>query len=258
MMPDQPNNSQPNDEVAGDSDPEHRSADESTADRQGKDAQAKFLESLPLFIHFFFALTVGFGFQKLAETLRWPTDPSFQIHNASDLLVPLSFGFATFWVVTDWIAWTWLIQRNPYTLGFHRFFLDVLSFSLIFAAINFSFLVDRVVDYHYFIGTLALWHAVIVVWHWFAVSFGPSFDRQSRISDANWHAARAISYAILAITYFFAISSAGAQPCDGGGIQQPCYNVPLYYLLVALTFALIFGWSVHRLSQIKRQAKQAV
>lgn len=208
-----------------------------------KTPKVRFLERLPLFIHLFFSLTVIQGFRRFAETFQWASHPQLHYSEPSDVLVPVSFVCALFWIVTDWVAYSWLIERHPYKPNLLRFFIDVLGFSLMFAVINFSFLAGQVDSYHYFIFAMAAWHFLIVFWHG-VTAFSEEDQQGTRKKDAKGHGLRFITYFVLGLIYYFAVSVRVGEP----------FHEMFRYGVMSATFAAIIAWNTKRVLEVREQA----
>lgn len=168
-----------------------------------------YLEKLPNFIDFFFALIAVAGFVLAASHFGLATSPQFE--GAQDRWVLIAFVVAYFFIVGDWLFYRKLIADSPYrNLG--RFFIDAfLVFPLMFALLHFAFLAGDKGRFHFYIFTLAMWHFSVMLWHlalrWESGKGLQREESQKLKSSIKAHIKRWAIYAILGGVYLCSLSS---------------------------------------------------
>ncbi len=203
---------------------------------------SRFLQHLPQFVTFFFALTLVNGFRLLADTFDWSTRPTFDISDPAQLLTAVSFSVTLFWIVTAWMGYSLLIERYPYTLEFGRFFFDIVRFSIMFALINFCFLVNTAARYHVFIFTLAFFHVMMAGWYGKQGSVVTSPEqRGEHWRDARQHTLQFLSYLLLGLIYYLGVA---VRP-------DALLAEMIHYVVALVTSVVMIIWNIRRLSLFK-------
>jgi hypothetical protein len=203
----------------------------------------RILQRLPNLLTLFFSLTLVTGFRTLGDRFHWNSAPSFDLTSWADVLVMAGFITTLFFIVSVWLAFSVLIERNPYTLSFGRFYFDVARFAMLFALLNFAFLADKPAEFHAYIFAMMGWHLLMAGWYMYQISIAPANVRSERSLDLRIHGGAAVIYAILGIVYYLTISRQWE-------VSQP---QTLQGLLVLLTYAIIIGWSYWRLVDLRHR-----
>ena len=206
-------------------------------------ARFALTDRLPTFIGILTSLIIFGGFERMAKLFKWDQGPNFEGDTRDAYFLSAAFAVTLFWIVTDWIAYSWRISRFPYSLeatiqGLYRFLFDAFVFSLMFLILNFSFLVTNRGSFDWFLGSLTIWYLVVS----FATGakwFGNS-KRWNPIS--MWLLGRGGSFFILWAVYYRWKDS--AYFADNN----------MHYYIAGTAFLFMVLINIHRLAQIKTDA----
>ncbi len=198
-------------------------------------------QRIPNLLTLFFSISLVLGFSSLATYFDWRTAPSFSIREWPDVLVLLSFVVTLYFVVSVWLAFSVLLERNPYKLSFGRFYFDAARFGLMFAILMWSFLAGQPAHFQYYVFGLAFWHGMMAAWYIGQMRASTDSVRQERKRDLYTHGLTSLLYLVLAAVYYAAV----ARQWTDGQSQW------LYIGLTLLTLAIVSLLTTRRLSELK-------
>jgi hypothetical protein len=158
--------------------------------------------------------------------------------------IPVLFDFfffitAFFWVVSQWVIYHELIKQYPYCVGYRRFFIDIVRFSLMFIILNTSFLAHT--RFFTLILSITIWHVLALVWHLWNRDLEVDVDIQLRA-----HVRSVISYASISIIFLF------LQPF----LYQP-YGVIINLVIMATAVGCMIIFNAARLRYFLISPEQA-
>jgi hypothetical protein len=203
-------------------------------------------QRIPNLLTLFFSISLVLGFSSLANQFNWRTAPSFDIRVWNDVLTLLGFATTLYFVISVWLAFSVLVERNPYTLSFGRFYFDAARFGLMFAILMWSFLAGVPPYFHYYIFGLAVWHLMMVLWYVNGVRNTSGDLRSERMRDLAIHGLGVLVYAILGIAYYVSVARSWV---DG-------QSQTLYVSFVLVTLAVVVWRTSRRLSELRTRVMQ--
>ena len=202
---------------------------------------SRVLQRLPNFLTLFFSISMVRGFGLLSDYYHWSTDPVFDIRDVSHVMLLLSYATTLYFVVSVWLAFNVLIERNPYTLNFGRFYFDVARFALMFALLMWSFLVAQPSKFQWYIFGLAVWHLLMAGWYVLQVRSADGDVRRERSRDLRIHGTVSGVYFVIGAIYVVLV----AARWDA---SQP---VGLQIGLAVVTFLVVIVWTSQRLAELR-------
>jgi hypothetical protein len=198
-------------------------------------------QRIPNLLTLFFSISLVLGFSSLANYFEWRTAPSFDIRDPRDVLVMLGFATTLYFVISVWLAFSVLVERNPYTLSFGRFYFDAARFGLMFAILMWSFLAGEPPYFQHYVFGLAAWHLLMALWYVNQQRGTEGEVRDERMRDLRIHGLGALIYAVLGSAYYLTV----ARSWVDGQAQT------LYVAFVLLTFTVVVLRTSRRLSELR-------
>jgi hypothetical protein len=196
---------------------------------------------IPNLLTLFFSISLVLGFSSLANHFNWRTDPSFDIRDWADVLVLLGFLTTLYFVTSVWLAYSVLLERNPYALSFGRFYFDAARFGLMFAILMWSFLAGQPAQFQHYIFGLAFWHLMMAAWYVNQMRATEGSAHAERRRDLRIHGLSCLVYFVLGVVYYYAVASTWVE-------GQTSW---LYVGLVLLTYAVLIISTSRRLSDLR-------
>lgn len=204
-------------------------------------AVSRIVQRMPNLLTLFFSISLVQGFKALSDYYHWTTDPVFNFRDVSHLMMLLSFATTLYFVVSVWLAFNVLIERNPYSLSFGRFYFDVARFALMFALLMWSFLVVQPGKFHWYILGFGAWHLLMAIWYAGQRQTAQGDARRERGRDLRIHGTVSAMYFVLGALYWWLVAARWEA-------SQP---VALQIGLALAVFLIVIVWTTQRLADLR-------
>jgi hypothetical protein len=147
-------------------------------------------------------------------------------------------------MVTGWVGYNVLIERNPYRMNLTRFFFDVFRFALMYSLLLWSFLAEKPDHYYVFLFGITGYHLLMTLWYLYEIQIVKTATHGAK--DLVPHGVAFVIYLALALSYLSAVA----------GSMDVITKERYHNLIVTATMATIVTWSAGRLSSLLKRIKQ--